>query len=486
MLKTRLFAILLTAILATSLTGIATALTPLEELGKFLYFDSELSTPPGQACAACHAPEVGFTGPDSYINLTQVAYPGAIHTRAGNRKPPTAAYGGFSPVLYYDEAEELFIGGMFWDGRATGWTLGDPLAEQAQGPFLNPLEQNNPNAKFVCSKVARSDYAGLFEEVWGPGSVDPVNDVDGMYEKIARSISAFEQSIELNPFTSKYDYYLAGLADLNEQEAWGLELFEGKAMCSLCHISEPGEDGMPPLFTDFTYDNLGIPRNDAIPFYGMPRKWNIEGYEWFDRGLGGFLATVPEYADLAEENIGKFKVPTLRNVDLRPYPEFVKAFGHNGYFKSLEDITHFYNTRDVEPWPAPEYGPTVNSDELGNLGLTPDEEAAVVAFMKTLNDGYQPAADKSAGRAEILSLTRYVETGAGARAVLQFSLPAGSQAQLDVYNVRGQRVARLADGWIGAGSHQFVLEGRDLASGVYLARLVADGRIATTKFSFIK
>ncbi len=106
--------------------------------------------------------------------------------------------------------------------------------------------------------------------------------------------------------------------------------------------------------------------------------------------------------------------------------------------------------------------------------------------MKTLNDGYLPAADKSAGRSETLSLTRFVETGAGARAVLRFSLPAGSQAQLDVYNVRGQRVARLADGWIGAGSHEFVLEGRDLASGVYLARLVADGRIATTKFSFIK
>ena len=118
----------------TALAGSASAqLTPLEELGRLLFFDTNLSTPPGQACATCHAPEVGFTGPDSFINETQVAYPGAIHRRAGNRKPPTAAYGAFSPVLHYDADEELFIGGTFWDGRATGWILGDPLALGYQG-----------------------------------------------------------------------------------------------------------------------------------------------------------------------------------------------------------------------------------------------------------------------------------------------------------------------------------------------------------------
>ena len=165
-------------------SALADGLSPIEELGKAIFFDSDLSTPPGQSCAACHGPEVGFTGPDSEINATQVAYPGAIHVRGGNRKPPTAAYGHFSPVMYYDEDEELFIGGMFWDGRATGWTLGDPLAEQAIGPFLNPLEQNNPHARQVCRKVANSDYADLFEIVWGPGSVDPVHDGPRMYERI--------------------------------------------------------------------------------------------------------------------------------------------------------------------------------------------------------------------------------------------------------------------------------------------------------------
>jgi cytochrome c peroxidase len=365
-------------------------LTPIEQLGKHLFFDTNLSTPPGQSCAACHAPEVGFTGPASEINAHGAVYEGAVRNRFGNRKPPAAAYGGDSPVSYYDEAEGLWIGGMFWDGRATGWTLGDPLAEQAQGPFLNPLEQNNPTAKAVVIKVARSSYAKLFEEVWGPGSLDFKNDVAGTYERVARSISAYEKSAEVNPFSSKYDYWLKGQATLTEQEELGRQLFEGKAMCSACHLSAPGPMGKPPLFTDFTYDNLGVPKNPENPFYTISEEWNPEGIDWVDPGLGGFLATTDSYADLAAENWGKHKVPTLRNVDKRPYGEFVKAYGHNGFFKSLEEIVHFYNTRDVEAWPPPEVPMNVNTDELGNLGLTPEEEAAIVTFMKTLSDEYVP------------------------------------------------------------------------------------------------
>jgi cytochrome c peroxidase len=372
--------------------AVAEDLAPIEQLGKALFFDTNLSTPPGQSCAACHAPEVGFTGPHSETNAHGAVYQGAVRNRFGNRKPPSAAYGGGSPVLHLDETEGLFIGGMFWDGRATGWTLGDPLAEQAQGPFLNPLEQNNPTAKIVVIKVSKSSYAKLFEEVWGPGSLDFKKDVAGTYERIARSISAYEKSKEVNPFSSKYDYYLKGLATLTEQEAKGLELFEGKAMCSTCHISQVGPNGEPPLFTDFTYDNLGVPKNPENPFYTVSAEWNPDGAGWIDPGLGGFLASTDLYAELADENWGKHKVPTLRNVDKRPYPEFVKAFGHNGYFKSLEEITHFYNTRDVEAWPPPEVPMNINTDELGNLGLTADEEAAVVAFMKTLSDGYVPPA----------------------------------------------------------------------------------------------
>jgi cytochrome c peroxidase len=370
-----------------SAVALGQELTPIEQLGKQLFFDKNLSTPPGQSCAACHAPGVGFTGPDSKINETTAVYPGVVHTRFGNRKPPTAAYGGDSPVLYFDEAEGLWIGGMFWDGRATGWTLGDPLAEQAQGPFLNPLEQNTPNAKKVCEKVAKSAYAKLYKSVFGI-PVDFKKDVAGTYENIARAIAAYESSAEVNPFTSKYDYFLQGMAELTEQEAWGLELFEGKAMCSACHLSQPS-DGKPPLFTDFTYDNLGVPKNPENPFYGMPRKWNPAGPDWIDEGLGGFLRKAGFPQEVYTPEIGKQKVPTLRNVDQRPYEGFVKAYGHNGFFKSLEEIVHFYNTRDVEPWPTPEVPETVNTDELGNLGLTLEEEAAIVAFMKTLTDGWE-------------------------------------------------------------------------------------------------
>jgi cytochrome c peroxidase len=381
----------------------SSSLTPIEQLGKLLLFDTNLSTPHGVACAACHGPDVGFTGPVSSINAGTVVYPGAVHTRFGNRKPPAASYAGDSPVLYYDDEEGVWVGGVFWDGRATGSVLGDPLAEQAEGPFLNPLEQNNPGAKQVCQKVRDSSYAALFRQVWGPESLGCVKDVAGTYERIARSIAAYERSSEVNPFTSKYDYYLRGEAELSAQEAQGLALFEGKGNCSACHIAEPGPSGEPPLFTDFTYDNLGVPKNPANPFYKMPRKWNPAGRNWVDLGLGAFLMSQGYAPEVYEPELGKVKVPTLRNVDLRPSAGFVKAFAHNGYFKSLKAIVHFYNTRDTLPtcsnsaqspgldcWPAPEYAPTVNHDELGNLGLTEEEEDAVVAFLKTLSDGYAP------------------------------------------------------------------------------------------------
>jgi cytochrome c peroxidase len=368
----------------------AQSLSPLEELGKRLFFDQNLSTPPGLSCAACHAPEVGFTGPDASVNAGGAVYPGAVHTRFGNRKPPSAAYGGSSPILYYDEAKKVWTGGMFWDGRATGWTLGDPLAEQAQGPFLNPLEQNTPGAKQICQKVALSSYAGLFREVWGARSLDPVKDVAGTYERVARSIAAYERSQETSSFTSKYDAFLKGDVGLSDSEALGLNLFEGKAKCAGCHISRPGPDGKPPVFTDFTYDNLGIPKNPANPFYSMPRKWNPTGPNWVDPGLGGFLKAAGYPQDVYAPEMGKHKVPTLRNVDRRPAPDLVKAFGHNGYFKSLEEIVHFYNTRDVGSWPPPEMPANVNTTELGNLQLTSVEEAAIVAFLKTLSDGYAP------------------------------------------------------------------------------------------------
>lgn len=410
MIPKRLFpAIVLgaTALLVAGLTGAVIAqgptLSPKEQLGKMLYFDTNLSNPAGQACAACHAPETGYVGPHSEINAMGAVYPGAVPTRFGNRKPPAANY-AFGPLFHYEDEDGLWEGGTFWDGRATGHRLGDPLAEQALGPFLNPVEQNMASKADVCLAVLAGTYVGLFEEVWGPGSLDCGMGVNATYDRIGLSIAAFERSTEVNPFTSKYDYYLKGQVQLTGLEKQGLRLFEGKAMCSQCHISRPEESGEPPMFTDFTFDNLGVPKNPNNPFYTMPPWINPDGAAWIDHGLGAFLAGQGYTPEVYEPELGKQKVPTLRNVDMRPSKDFVKAYGHNGYFKSLGAIVHFYNTRDALPacdmhnnpkeglncWPAAEVPMNVNRNELGNLGLKPHEEDAIVEFLKTLTDGYKP------------------------------------------------------------------------------------------------
>src|ERR1017187_10006491 len=175
-------------------------LTQNEQLGKNLFFDTNLSTPLGLACAGCHGAEVGYTGQDAAINAAGAVYEGAVTGRFGNRKPPSAAYAGDSPILHL--AGTTWVGGMVWDGRATGWTLGDPLAEQALGPFLNPLEQNNASAQIVIDKVLASSYSGLFVEVC-PDSLIAAD----RYACIGRAIAAYERSKEVTQFISKYDYW---------------------------------------------------------------------------------------------------------------------------------------------------------------------------------------------------------------------------------------------------------------------------------------
>ena len=402
-------AILFTTLLLAAGGGSAFALTTQEDLGKSIFFDDNLSINNNQSCAACHAPESGWTGPDPILNAAGSVYEGSIADRFGNRKPPSSAYATPSPILHFviEKKEALFIGGNFWDGRATGQTLGSPAAEQALGPFLNPLEQALPDAAEVIARVCASSYADSFTQVCGADACDAAN-VTEAYNCVGLSVAAYEGSSEVNQYSSKYDAYLAGAVDLTKQEKKGLNLFKSKGKCANCHVLDPGPQGEPPLFTDFTYDNLGVPRNPDNPFYTEP-DFNPQGFDWIDLGLGGFLASRVDYQQYAPANNGKMKVPTLRNVDkwdpaLGPQ---VKAYAHNGYFKSLWQIVHFYNTRDAKApclddftpvedalaqdcWPVPEVPVNVNTKELGNLHLTRAQEDAIVAFMKTLSDGFTP------------------------------------------------------------------------------------------------
>jgi cytochrome c peroxidase len=419
-------------------------LTGMEALGKAMFFDENLSVNSSQSCATCHAAEVGFTGPDATINAAGAVYQGALPNHFGNRKPPASAYAGDSPVFYFDELKGGWFGGMFWDGRATGAQLGDPLAEQAQGPFLNPLEQALANAQVLCVRVKQADYAGLFEQVWGAGSLNCAKDAAGVYEMIGRSVAAYERSLEVNPFTSKFDLFWDSATTagkdvtmikcgtgggggggggggmgcpgggsnpnrwtafrnlgLTDSELQGLAVFNDRAGCSSCHSLEPGSAGYP-LFTDFGYDNLGVPKNPQNPFYDMPNAWNPDGENWVDYGLGGYLQSAGYAPEVYEPELGKHKVPTLRNVDLRPSEDFIKAYGHNGYFKSLEDIVFFYHWRAMmdngmcggmgggmcggmdDIFPPPEV-----DQNRATLSMFPRMQIDnIVAFLRTLSDGY--------------------------------------------------------------------------------------------------
>ena len=530
-------------VLAISWSSADAALTSLEQLGKELFFD-DISRPTPQSCASCHDPAAGWVGANPGINLHGGVYRGADPRRFGNRKPPSSAYAAWNPVFHYDGVEGEFVGGVFWDGRATGERLGSPTAEQALGPFLNPVEQNMPSKEAVCEHVANSSYAALFEEVWGPGSLDCSEfGVAVMYDRIGLSIAAYEASSEVNPFSSKFDAYWNACIDAgNSPEECGLALgdqvvldpmdhftaqeFDGLIefgeYCSPCHVShEFGPNGENPLFTDFRYDNIGVPRNPRNPFYDMDRVLlgngepiNPLGEDFVDYGLGGFLRSRPEFAHLASDNDGKFKVPTVRNVDLRPgrptgqqedsemmmakrrdpVGEFAKAYMHNGVFDSLEEVVHFYNTRDVpsENWPEPEVPQNVNRElfegvPMGDFQLEAEDEAAIVAFLRTLSDGYFDPTEAAPVARERPESSEVLHDLVGARLDLkviantgriQFQLPTEGPVEVTVFDVRGRRVDSLGVTRLPSGRNTLEWDGRD-AGGQFVGNGVYHFRVRT-------
>jgi len=329
-------------------------LTPLETLGKLLFFDGNLSEPAGQSCASCHAPMAGFADPDEDLPVSEGVIPGNF----GARNALSSSYVKFTPSFDIGLTPDETIGGLFWDGRKLD------LEDQAKAPFLNPLEMNNPSLDTVVADVMIASYAPLFLNEFGPTAFD---DPVLAYEFIAQAIAAYERSAELNKFNSKYDLFKAGLVDLSPEEALGLSLFTGKAHCDHCHVLNSLEDPtMPDLFTNHKYANIGLPRNTEFPYDLMPP-------DTVDLGLGAITGD-------ALHN-GKFKTPHLRNVEL------TAPYMHNGIFKTLYDVVHFYNTRDVHAHVLPPEVPeNMVTASVGDLGLTPDEEEAIVEFLETLTD----------------------------------------------------------------------------------------------------
>lgn len=401
----------LKGVILSSLAGLcgnASALDAEQQLGQLLYVDTNLSLQRNQSCNSCHSLQpvgasavdetnaaAGLVDPENVRDGTAVSK-GSVAGKVGRLNAPSVAYARFSPHFHWDADEQLYIGGQFWNGRAAG------LAEQAMGPPLNPVEMAMPSRWAVVTRLKENPlYVSRFRELYKidldsiPGNetatadVLPPPGVQEAFERMANAIAEFEKSEIISPFTSKYDYVLAGLTDFTELERVGLELFNSeKSQCSACHpsapISTPDGRYMPPLFTDFSYDNLGLPRNSNIP--GDPEP---------DLGLGGRADIAA--ADPKGQQLGKHKVMGLRNITI------TAPYMHNGVLSSLEEVVHFYNTRDVKPracrdindpgfgkdcWPAPEVTQNVNAEELGDLGLSADQERALVAFMKTLTDGY--------------------------------------------------------------------------------------------------
>ncbi|OAF13354.1 cytochrome-c peroxidase [Bradyrhizobium centrolobii] len=395
-------------------------LSAMAQLGKAIFYDASLSSSGALSCASCHSPDHAYGPP----NDGPVMLGGATLSRQGARAVPSLTYLERHPNFSIgpDKGDDDNIvdlaqmaalgaqsarvtktagaagsaanivpqGGLFWDGRA------DTLQDQALFPLLDPNEMDGGSAEVVAGKLRHAPYAQRFVELFG------ARVLDNQRLLIAEAMFAVAryqvEEVSFHPYTSKYDYWLEGRARLSESELRGLQLFNDpdKANCAGCHTSAPTRDGLPPLFTDHQYEALGAPRNAALEGNRDP------GY--FDLGVCG-----PHRTDIPEQTqyCGMFLTPTLRNTATR------RAFFHNGVFHSLKDVLDFYNFRDTNPEkvsPRAADGTVQKYDDLpakyrANVdvsdppfdrhpgdtpAMTEQDEADIIAFLKTLTDGYKP------------------------------------------------------------------------------------------------
>lgn len=385
-------------------------------LGKRLFEDTRLSEPAGVSCASCHDPRTAFRGANGSPDPAFAA--GSRKGVFGSRRTPSLLYASYSPPFGFVTKrndvtglpEIVPAGGQFWDGRAVD------LKEQVEGPLLNPREMNNPSKRAVVDKVRKGPYAALARDVFGPDLFDDPN----AFDKLASAIASYEATPRFKPFASKFDDWLEGKVLLTDEEWRGFQLFidPRKGNCLSCHEGggAEGDEGGPRdpraplsrnpknwLFTDFTYDVLGAPRNPRIPDNADPAH--------ADLGLCGrqdLANRAPRDFDIGSL-CGAFKTPTLRNVAISgPYL-------HNGYFSNLRDVVAFYFTRDTNPerwYPRNADGGVEKYDDLppSHRGAVNDRQApydrkpgeapraddaeidAIVAFLGTLTDRPAPPA----------------------------------------------------------------------------------------------
>ncbi|HEX7689057.1 MAG TPA: cytochrome c peroxidase [Burkholderiaceae bacterium] len=418
------------------------AMSAAAQLGQRIFADTALSESGKQSCATCHAKafamaaDPGASGPDHGL---AVPLGGPGMDQPGFRNTPSLLYASYAPAFSF-AADGSPSGGFFRDGRAA------TLADQAALPFTTPFEMANADAAAVVAKLKTRPYLAQFTALYGS---DALASPEVALRRMAQALAAFEtEAPEFHPFTSKYDYWRAGRAQLTAQELDGLGLFNdpAKGNCAACHPSTSGDGITPPLFTDFSFDNLGVPRNAALPANagaGAPAYTPADSSDgvqaYYDLGIcgpfrdnGGLL--VPGLC-------GQFKVPTLRNVAL------TAPYFHNGRFATLQQAIGFYVRRDTNPeewYPTDAAGRVTKFDDLpaayggqvvvqagvagsdlgyyGNVNtleipydrhigdapaLSPAEIDDVIAFLCTLSDGYDPAhPDAQAPPAQCVAATR--------------------------------------------------------------------------------
>jgi cytochrome c peroxidase len=426
-------------------------------VGDLIFDDSNLSRGKNQACASCHVDAFGYVGadvaevasppnPQVFESIGDGFYEGSMNGRFGDRKPPSAAYASYAMPLFYDNQEKTYRGGNFWDGRAQGGSGITAIAAQGIGPFaagpehafgpvcvLWEISQSAYATDFMaatgvdfatldfptvwaayepktgiafpegCHNTVRTDAAfdSVLQSYPATLGTSAVGALQAAYDKVGEAIGAYEHSPLVNRFSSRFD--IPSRAGWTTDELAGEALFFNGSGCAACHNSEKA----PQVFTDFSYYNIGVPRN--------PR--NPKGATWKDVGLGHTVNN-PAFD-------GFFKSPTLRNVDKRATSKSAKTYMHNGVFASLETVVHFYNTRDLKAcpvgidygkgwkryptnkdavsltksgvcWPRPDFPNTLVTNVIGgrgpvgNIGLTATDERRLVAYLKTLSDAARP------------------------------------------------------------------------------------------------